>query len=472
MSTEVRVRFAPSPTGFLHIGSVRTALYNYLYAKKSKGVFVLRIEDTDSDRSKEEYTEKIKEGLNWLGLQWDEGPYHQSQRLDIYRNELKKIIQSGHAYKCFCSPDELKKARKNHHSPAYSCECRNQKEDSKQANKEFAWRFKTPASGTLEFNDLIKGDIKVDCESIEDFVLMRSGGMPTYNFTCAIDDSLLEISHVIRGDDHISNTPKQLLIYKALNRTPPYFAHLPQVHGNDGKRLSKRTGAVSLSDYINAGYIPEALLNYLALLGWSTEDSQQVFTKKDLINKFSLERISSSSGIFDTDKLNWINGKHIRMLDSKEIARRASNWLQESNIIKEKENIPPKVIKAIDIEKDKINLLSDVPERIDFMLSDNIIYNDKAVKKRLKKEGVHSVLSNALNLLENTEPFTAETLEEEIRKFSKEKNLGLGKILHPLRVAVSGKMKGPGLFELLDFIGKEKSIERIKYAIKEYVKNE
>ncbi len=480
MSTEIRTRFAPSPTGYLHIGGVRTALYNYLFAKKHKGKFILRIEDTDVERSKDEYTLAISEGMKWLGLNWDGGPYYQSERLDLYRQELKSLEKSGRAYKCFCTSEQLKEERekaKQEGIPAgYDGKCRKLPEGEvkklQDAGDKYTWRFKTPDTGRLSFKDAVKGTIEFDLATIGDFVIVRSDGMPTYNFTCVVDDALLKISHVIRGDDHISNTPKQILIYNALEKEPPQFAHLPQVHGKDGKRLSKRTGAVSLAEYIEMGYLSEAMLNYLALLGWSTEDSQQLFSMAELIEKFSLDRVSASAGIFDTDKLDWINGKCLRALTAREIASLASKWLKEKKLIESSDKISDKIIKAIEMEKEKISLLSDVPEKIDFMLSDNIIYDEKAVQKRLKKAGAGKILLGILEVIQNVDSFTAENLENAIRKLTEEKNISAGKIFHPLRVAVSGRMTGPGLFELIEFIGKEKTVERIKYAAEELAENE
>lgn len=477
MSTKPRVRFAPSPTGFLHIGGVRTALYNYLFARNKGGEFILRIEDTDVSRSEKEYTDVIMDGLKWLGLDWDEGPYFQSKRLELYKKSLQKLIENNKAYKCYCSPEVLKQkreqARKQSRPPGYDGTCRNltkqQQKECEQKGLKYVYRIKTPEKGTITFEDKIKGKIEIDLSTIKDFILVKSDGMPTYNFACAVDDSELNITHVIRGDDHISNTPKQIIIYNALEKDVPEFAHLPQVHGTDGKRLSKRTGAVSLDEYKQKGYLPEALRNYLALLGWSTQDSQQLFEWQELIDKFDLSRCGTSPGVFDIEKLNWMNGKYIRDMDSKELVQRALPWLKKENIIKTEQEITDKIIKTIQAEKDKIKLLSDVPHLIDFMIKDNIEYNEKAVKKRLKKQGVRQILTDILITFEHTDDFTVKNLEKEIRKFCEQKQLSFGKVFHPVRVAVSGRMKGPGLFEMLEIIGKEKSIQRIKYSLKKFV---
>lgn len=468
-----RVRFAPSPTGYLHIGGVRTALYNYLFARKNKGKFILRIEDTDVKRSDESYTKVILDGLKWLGLDWDEGPYFQSKRSDLYKKALEKLINEDKVYRCYCSSEELKEKRelslKQGKTPGYDGACRNltpqQEEEYKSKGLKPVYRLKTPQTGKIVFDDIIKGKNEVDAEIIRDFIIIKSDGMPTYNFACVVDDIDLKISHIIRGDDHLSNTPKQLLIYKILGEEPPEFAHLPQVHGTDGKRLSKRTGAVSLHEYKEKGYLPEALKNYLALLGWSTEDSQQLFERDELIEKFELSRCGTSAGIFDMEKLNWMNGKYIRSESTEELVALAAGWLIDSKIIKDAGEIPDMVTKAIELEKEKIRFLTDIPERIDFIVKDDIKYDDDAVKKRLKKEGVRQILEDISEIFRNTEEFTVKELEPAVKKYCEKNNLGAGKVFHPVRVAISGRMKGPGLFDMLELIGKERVIKRIKYTL-------
>ncbi len=468
-----RVRFAPSPTGYLHIGGVRTALYNYLFARKNKGKFILRIEDTDVKRSDESYTKVILDGLKWLGLDWDEGPYFQSKRSDLYKKALEKLIDEDKVYRCYCSSEELKEKRelalKQGKTPGYDGACRNftpqQEEEYKSRGLKPVYRLKTPQTGKIVFDDIIKGKNEVDAEIIRDFIIIKSDGMPTYNFACVVDDIDLKISHIIRGDDHLSNTPKQLLIYKILGEEPPEFAHLPQVHGTDGKRLSKRTGAVSLHEYKEKGYLPEALKNYLALLGWSTEDSQQLFERDELIEKFELSRCGTSAGIFDMEKLNWMNGKYIRSESTEELVALAAGWLIDSKIIKDAGEIPDMVTKAIELEKEKIRFLTDIPERIDFIVKDDIKYADDAVKKRLKKEGVRQILEDISEIFKNTEEFTVKELEPAVKEYCEKNNLGAGKVFHPVRVAISGRMKGPGLFDMLELIGKERVIKRIKYTL-------
>jgi glutamyl-tRNA synthetase len=468
LSTEIRTRFAPSPTGFLHIGGVRTALYNYLFAKRNKGKFILRIEDTDIERSEQAYTQIILDGLKWLGLEWDEGPFFQTKRLDLYKKALDKLIEKNLAYKCFCSPEELKQKRDyaiaQGRFSGYDGTCRNldpaKVKEFQDRAKSFAFRLKTPDQGKIAFKDLIKGGIEVDAVTIGDFVLVKSSGIPAYNFACVVDDIDLEISHVIRGDDHVPNTPKQILLYNALEKEQPQFAHVPQVLGKDGKRLSKRTGAVSLDEYRKQGYLPEALRNYLVLIGWSTEDSQQIFGWDELIEKFDLGGCNVSAGIFDTEKLSWMNGKYLRKLPSRELAQRAVPWLEQAGLAGQ-----DSITEAIELEKEKFFLLKDIPDRIGLLVKEEIEYDEEAVQKRLKKQGTKEILKGILDIFESAGEFTAPVLEDKIREYCEKSNLGAGKVFHPVRVAVSGRMKGPGLFEMLQIIGKRRAIQRIKHAM-------
>ncbi|MFH1414544.1 MAG: glutamate--tRNA ligase [Elusimicrobiota bacterium] len=495
---EIRVRFAPSPTGYLHIGGARTALYNYLFARKHNGKFILRIEDTDTDRSVPAFLSAIFYSLEWLGLEWDEGPktvednldaiqeigeygpYLQSRRTEIYQKALKELVGGGKVYECYCTPEELKKNREEAmnrgQDPGYDGRCRNLTRDEKEAFQKKgimpAYRLRTPDTGMISFTDMVKGEIEIDLATIKDFVIFKSDGMPTYNFACMVDDMYMHISHVIRGDDHIYNTPKQLLLYRAFNVAEeeiPQFAHLPQVHGTDGKKLSKRTGAVSVEDYRMDGYLPEALKNYLALIGWSTEDSQQIFEGDELIQKFEIGRCSKSCGIFDIEKLKWMNGKYIRKMTPDDIAGSAFRWLEKAGLAETQCTIPDIVLKAIKTEQEKFELLSEIPGRIDFIVKDNIEYDEKSVNKRLKKEGVKEVLTDLLEIFKETEDFTAAVLEDRVRVYCEGKGLGAGKVFHPVRVAVSGTMKGPGVFEMLELIGKEKSVKRVEYALENLV---
>lgn len=490
MSTDnIRVRFAPSPTGFLHIGGARTALYNYLFARKNNGTFILRIEDTDSERSVSEFLDTILDSLGWLGLTWDEGPkkesgelidsgdygpYLQSRRRHLYDEALNRLIEADKVYKCYCSPEELKvrreEALKAGRDPGYDGTCLRLTEEQKRSLEEkdakYAYRIKNPSEGSIVFDDMIKGNIEIGAATINDFVVAKSGGMPTYNFACAVDDHNMKITHIIRGDDHIYNTPKQILIYNALGWDIPRYAHLPQVHGTDGKKLSKRTGAVSVEEYREKGYLPEALRNYLALIGWSTQDSQQLFKWDELIDKFDLAGCSSSRGIFDVEKLNWMNGKYIRDMSPGELVDRSSGWLKEAGL----DGYDSKsLLGAVELEQEKFEFLTDIPKRIDILVKDDIEYDEKSVGKRLRKEGVRGILLDIKKIFLETGDFSAKVLEDKIRVYCETNGLGAGKVYHPVRVAVSGRMQGPGIFELLEFIGKDRVIERIDHTLNNIV---
>jgi len=488
-----RVRFAPSPTGYLHVGGVRTALFNYLFARKNKGVFVLRIEDTDEVRSTETSTIQIIESLNWLGFDWDEGPfikvekdkfeieekgdygpYFQSKRKEIYKNYIEKLIRDDKAYYCYCTPEELKNKReealKQGRKPGYDGHCRNLKEEEKKEKIEKgvrpALRLKVPEDKEIRFKDIIKGEIIFNSSDIEDFVIVKSSGIPTYNFACVIDDYEMKITHVIRGDDHISNTPKQILISCALGIESPQFAHLPMILGSDKTRLSKRHGATSIDEFKNQGYVPEALINYLALLGWGTEDSQQIFSKEELIEKFSLERCSKSRAVFDYEKLIWLNGYYIRNMDVDEIIKRASYFLERSGLKYEEEKLKEILI----LEKEKIKLLKDIPYLVSFFFLDDFEIEED-VKKRLHKfKDVEKHLKNLIELLKKVN-FQKDEIEKVLREYVEKEGIKAGEIIHPVRYAVSGRTKGPSLFEMLEVLGKEKVLKRIKRFLEWLKKN-
>lgn len=481
----VRVRFAPSPTGHLHIGGARTALFNYLFAKKYKGVFILRIEDTDELRSTKESMQSIFESMRWLGLTWDEGaidennevgnygPYIQSKReaLGIYRKYAEILLENGFAYYCYCTPQELEemrwKAQLEKRPPKYDGRCRNlTKEQIKQFEAEGrkpVIRFKMPQEGVTSWNDLIHGELKFENRLLYDFVMIKASGYPTYNFACVIDDYLMKISHVIRGDDHISNTPLQINIYKALGWKMPYFAHLSMILGPDGSRLSKRHGATSISEYRKAGYLPQTMKNYLALLGWSTKDSQQIFEEGELEEKFSLEGCQKNPAIFDPVKLTWMNGEYIRKMTKEELFEAALPFLKEANIDLSKAKTNP--VDIIAIEQEKYKLLTDIPKLIDFFFKDELVYDEESVNKVLKNEGVRDILIGIKSVYENLSNFKEIEIEQATRNFCKERGYKTSQVFHPIRVAVSGRAYGPTLFRMIEYLGKETVIKRIDNAI-------
>ncbi len=494
----VRVRFAPSPTGFLHIGGARTALYNYLFARKNNGEFILRIEDTDEARSTEESVLAILHGMKWLGLDWDEGPvlnangtmgligeygpYFQTERISMYQKYIQQLLDEGKAYKCYCSVEELAEKRelanKEKRPPKYDNKCRNLTKDEiaeyERQGRKPVIRFKNSGEGQTIFQDIIKGEIVFENSLLDDFVIVKSSGIPIYNFAVVLDDALMKITHVIRGDDHISNTPRQIMIYKALGFELPQFAHIPMILGGDGARLSKRHGATSVLAYKDMGYLPEALVNYLALLGWSTSDSQQLFEFQELIQKFDLYRCNSSASIFDEKKLVWMNGEYIRAKSLDEFTKMAIPYLQKDNLFKENFNDEDfeNLKKIIALEHEKVKYLTDIPMLYDFMLKDEFIYDEKDVEKVFKKdaEKTKNILEGMKKELEMTGSFSAENLENIFRNYAEKNDLKTGAIFHPVRVATSGRTKGPSLFHYLEILGKEKVLNRIDFALAEFLK--
>lgn len=481
----IRVRFAPSPTGHLHIGGARTALFNYLFAKKYGGVFILRIEDTDELRSTKESMHSIFESMKWLGLTWDEGaidedneignygPYIQSKResLGIYKKYADILIQNGLAYYCYCTPQELEemriKAQLERRPPKYDGRCRNlTKEQIKQFELEGrkpVIRFRMPDEGITSWNDLIHGELKFENKLLYDFVMIKASGYPTYNFACVIDDYLMKISHVIRGDDHISNTPLQINLYKALNWEIPQFAHLSMILGPDGTRLSKRHGATSISEYRRLGYLPQTMKNYLALLGWSTKDSQQIFDKGELEEKFNLEGCQKNPAIFDPVKLTWMNGEYIRKMTKYELFEAALPFIKDANIDLSKAPTDP--VDIVAIEQEKYKLLTDIPKLIDFFFIDDVLYDEQSFNKVLKKEGVREILIGIKSVYERLSNFKEIEIEQATRDFCKENGYKTSDVFHPIRVAISGRAQGPTLFKMIEYLGKENVIKRLDKTI-------
>lgn len=487
MNIPVRVRFAPSPTGYLHIGGARTALFNWLYAKKLGGTFILRIEDTDEVRSTPESVNAIIESMKWLGLNWDEGvekpgpypPYTQMEasNLGIYKKYSDKLIAEDKAYPCYCTPEEVEEMRKVAQSqkkvPKYNGHCRNltteQRKQLEAEGRKPVVRLKVPEDGKTIFDDVIRGRVEFDNYMLDDFIIAKRSGVPTYNFAVVIDDSRMEISHVIRGDDHLSNTPKQIQLYNALGLKIPVFAHLSMILGPDGSRLSKRHGHTSVLEYKSDGYLPEAMINYLALLGWSTEQSQQIFEEKELIEKFSLERCSKSPAIFDPQKLNWMNGEYVRKFAGEKLFDIFIKWAAETGNENKIKNWDRDLLKRIlIIEFEKVKLLKDIFDLFDFFFVENVEYNLEAVEKVFKTAAAKSVLEESIPRLEQLADFRAAALESLARLIASEKVLKTGQVFHPLRVAVSGKTIGPGLFHMMEILGKEKVIARIKTALSRF----
>jgi len=472
----VRVRFAPSPTGHLHIGGARTALFNYLFARHNNGKFILRIEDTDRTRSTDEYIETIIEGMKWLKLEWDEGPFRQTDRFDVYRNYVDKLLKEGNAYYCYCTPEELEERRKEalaqEKSPKYDGRCRNltKIQDSSRISRDKiqeknpAIRFKMPQEGQTVVHDLIRGKVIFENDQLDDLIIMRSDGTPTYNFTVVVDDVDMNITHVIRGDDHLNNTPKQIHIYKALGYDIPLFAHLPMILGADKARLSKRHGATSVMAYKDMGYLPDALVNYLVRLGWSYGD-QEVFTREELIKYFSFENVGKSSAVFNPEKLLWLNSQYIIKSNPEELAELVMPFLENAGIIQKGEDIDRQWLsKAIKTLQERSKTLVELANSLRYYIAEEVEYNEKAKAKFLneKSRDLLIELKDALNALSD---FSVAELEKIFKSIIEKHGIKLGNLAQPVRVAITGGTESPGIFEVLEIVGKEKTIKRLEKAI-------
>lgn len=459
----VRVRFAPSPSGSLHIGNVRTALFNWLFARKNNGIFILRIEDTDVERTYESAYSGILEDLSWLGLNWDEGPYKQSERLDIYKSYAQRFLEEGLAYKCFCTPEELENEReqalKEGKPPRYSGKCARLSPDEisrlEAEGRPYSIRFRIPKSAYFIVEDIVRGRIEFDVNAITgDFIILRSDGMPTYNFAVVIDDYLMGITHVIRGEDHLSNTPRQLLIYKALGVVPPNFAHLPMIVGSDHSKLSKREGAFSVKELREQGFLPEGVVNYLALLGWSPK-GEEIKTLEELIEEFSLEDVSPSPSAYDPAKLRWINRQHILRINGEKLLEYSKPYLKDFS------NLPEDwLIRAILSVREYAETLKDIPEELRRYYLDEVTLDEKY---REELSSGKKAIEVFLEILENTEDLSnIDALFKEAIKIS---GLKGRKFYHPIRIALTGYESGPELVELVPILGKKRCIERLKKSL-------
>ncbi len=469
----IRVRFAPSPTGHLHVGSARTALFNWLFARSKDGVFILRIEDTDTERSKDKYVSSIIESMEWLGLVPDEGPYFQLERKDIHHEYINRLLDEGRAYPCFCRPEELAKQREKKYQeglqPQYSGICRNlsqkKREEYIEAGREHVIRFKV-SPGNTRVEDMIKGVVDFDNETLDDFVILKSDGNPTYNFAVVIDDATMQISHVIRGDDHLTNTPKQVLIYEALGICMPKFAHIPMILGPDKARLSKRHGAQSVTEYKEKGVLQEAIINYLALLGWAYDDVQQFFTGSELIDKFTLEKVSSTPAVFDIKKLEWMNGKYIRKKTVSQLTELALPFLKQKGLTDNLPEDPKWLNRVISSIHQRIKYLSEIPYSIEYFLKKEIEYDEDSFNTLLEREDVPEILSSLADLLEGIKSFDEENIEKVFRGYADEIGLKLGKVMQPVRIALTGRSASPGIFEVVNLLGQDLSINRLRGVAK------
>ncbi len=458
----VRTRFAPSPTGYLHIGGARTALFSWLYARKHNGKFVLRIEDTDAERSTDESTRAILDGMEWLGLKHDEGPFYQSKRSGIYKAEIEKLISGGHLYRCYCTTEELtarrEAARIKGLPPKYDGRCRTRTDAPEGVP--YALRFRVP-EGSVIFKDIIKGSIKIQNLEIEDMILLRSDETPTYNFCVVVDDATMNISHVIRGDDHISNTAKQILIYNALGYEIPVFAHLPMILGADKTRLSKRHGATSVIAYKAQGFLPHALVNYLARLGWSHGD-QEIFSIDELIELFSFDNVGVAAGVFSPEKLLWLNAHYIKESTDSTLAPLLLPFLAELGVKDIKADHRLEVI--VSTLKERAKTLKEMAQSALFYFLSSVEYEEKPEKKFLTEEKL-PVFTYLKAELEKLEPFNVESIEAIFTALMEKLDLKLGKVAQPVRVALTGGTVSPGIFETIEAMGKEMVISRLNAAI-------
>ncbi|KTD47195.1 glutamate tRNA synthetase catalytic subunit [Legionella rubrilucens] len=458
----VRTRFAPSPTGYLHVGGVRTALFSWLYARHHHGQFVLRIEDTDQERSTKESVQAILDGMAWLGLNYDEGPVYQTERYGRYRQIAEQLLNEGKAYRCVCSKERLESLREAQlaakEKPRYDGHCRDKQ--LPEGDTPFVIRFKNPQEGVVSFSDQVYGDIHVDNRELDDLILVRSDGHPTYNFAVVIDDWDMTITHVIRGDDHINNTPRQINLFKALNAPIPVFAHLPMILGEDGKRLSKRHGAVSVLQFKELGFLPHALLNYLVRLGWSNGD-QEIFSVDEMIASFDLKNVSRGVSSFNYEKLHWLN-QHYQKSDSPKEVAKALQWHFEQKGMDWSKG--PSLADIVAVQAERCKTLADMCEKSSFFYRDDIDYDPDAVKKHLRPV-VLEPLRTLYERLKQVDAWEANRVQECINDVSAEYDLNLGKIAQPLRVAVTGSSMSPAIDVTLALIGRQRVLSRLQQAL-------
>ena len=466
MAEGVRVRFAPSPTGFLHIGGARTALFNWLYARHHSGTFILRIEDTDRTRSTEEYIDAIIEGMKWAGLDWDEGPFRQTDRFDVYRSYVSRLVEEGKAYHCYCSPEELEARRKEAlaqgRTPKYDGRCRNLKEPV--FGRTPAVRFRMPQEGHTVVDDMIRGKVEFENSQLDDLIILRSDGTPTYNFTVVVDDVDMRITHVIRGDDHLNNTPKQMQLYSAFGYPIPKFAHLPMILGADKTRLSKRHGATSVMAYHEMGYLPDALINYLVRLGWSYGD-QEMFTREELIKYFTFENVGSSAAVFNPEKLLWLNQQYIIASNPERLADLVVPFLLKEKIIAEGRQLDMNWLSmAVKTLQERAKTLVELAKSLRYYIVEYVEYDEKAKNKFLNEKSL--LLFKDLKAgLESLPEFSHRELEMLFKAIIEKHGVKLGALAQPVRVAMTGGAESPGIFEVLEVVGKEKTIKRLDRAI-------
>lgn len=485
--SEVRVRFAPSPTGYLHIGGARTALFNWLFARKMGGKLILRIEDTDTERLKEDSVSQILTSLKWLGLNWDEGPevggdcgpYYQSERRELYAKYAQQLLDEGKAYYCFCTAADLEAEREKQRAAKqpfrYARTCRDldpaEAKARIAAGEPYSVRIKIPLEGSITVHDLIHGDVTFNMDQFDDFVIVKSNGMPTYNFAVVVDDHLMGMTHVLRAEEHLSNTPKQLLIYEALGFEPPKFGHMPMILAPDRSKLSKRHGATSVEEFRAQGYLPEAIVNYLTLLGWGPGDEREIFTLEETVKLFELEQMSKKAAVYDTKKLTWMNGQYLSELPLEKILPEAATFFIKDGLVNEQWLADNKeyFARLVDTVRVRVKTLQEVADAAVYFFKDLDGYDEKGVSKHFKPEAA-GLLEKCLAGLEADTVFDLASTEAVYNKVAADNGLSLGKVIHPTRLALTGRTVSPGMFDVMVLLGKEKTLARIRQAI-DYIKS-
>ena len=464
--SDVRVRFAPSPTGYLHIGGVRTALFNWLFARHHRGRFILRIEDTDQSRSTDEAIGAILDGLRWVGLDWDEGPHRQTERLDLYRQHAMALFEQRQAYWCVCTAEELETRRKEAQARGlpqkYDGRCRDRRITNPSGDA--ALRFKAPQEGETVVEDLIKGQVVFENSLLDDLIILRSNGIPTYNFSVVVDDALMGITHVIRGDDHLTNTPRQIPIFRALGYAVPQFGHLPMILGTDKARLSKRHGATSILAYKEMGYLPEAMVNYLVRLGWSHGD-QEIFTGQELIEKFSLDHVQKSSAVFNPEKLLWVNAEHIKFSEPGRVATLLRPFLDQAGLGAEARTKPAGWLEQlVTLFRERARTLAEMATAATPYIKDELAFDEAAVKKLLTP-AIVPALTKLTDHLAGVSDFSQAELEKVFKHLVEEEGMKMGQLAQPVRVALTGGTASPGLFDVMVLLGRERTLARLKKGI-------
>ncbi|KNZ69507.1 glutamyl-tRNA synthetase [Thermincola ferriacetica] len=474
----VRVRFAPSPTGPLHIGGARSALFNWLLARKYNGTMIVRIEDTDLERSSRESEENILKALEWLGLDWDEGigkggsngPYRQTERLDIYREYAQKLLAAGQAYYCYCTEEELEAERQallaKGEMPRYLGKCRHLTEEDRARyeaeGRKPVIRFRVPENENIVVRDLVRGNVVFESNGIGDYVIVKSDGIPTYNFAVVLDDALMGITHVVRGEEHLSNTPRQLMIYDALGLQAPQFAHVSLILGKDRSKMSKRHGATAIEQYEKLGYLPEALVNFLVLLGWSPEGEEEIFSLEQLVEQFSLDRVAKNPAVFDLDKLNWLNGYYIRQSPVERIAAMALPYLKEAGYVSDQVTADSEWLKMVVASvQEYLSYVAEITEHVKIYFNEDFDFESEEAKNILLDEDFPRVAELFKEKITALEELTPETAKQMLKALTKELKLGGKKVYMPLRVALTGQTHGPELFYIIPILGKEKALARL-----------